>query len=78
MRVAARSHRNTVRPNPMFSAVEFVVRGISTARISWTLFISEHTVQNHLRSVFEKVGVRSRGELVKRLFFDKLYPTLFR
>src|SRR5215212_6361980 len=58
--------------------VKFVVRGLSTTRISRTLFISEHTVQNHLRSVFEKVGVRSRGELVKRLFFDNLYPTLFR
>jgi DNA-binding CsgD family transcriptional regulator len=58
--------------------VELVVRGLSTTRISRTLFISEHTVQNHLRSVFEKVGVRSRGELVKRLFFDNLYPTLFR
>ncbi len=57
--------------------VKLVVRGLSTARISRTLFISEHTVQNHLRSVFEKVGVRSRGELVKRLFFDNLYPTLF-
>ncbi|HKZ27801.1 MAG TPA: helix-turn-helix transcriptional regulator [Rubrobacteraceae bacterium] len=58
--------------------VKLVMRGLSTTRISRTLFISEHTVQNHLRSVFEKVGVRSRGELVKRLFFDNLYPTLFR
>jgi DNA-binding CsgD family transcriptional regulator len=58
--------------------VKLVVRGLSTRRISQTLFISEYTVQNHLRSVFEKVGVRSRGELVKRLFFDNLYPTLFR
>ena len=48
--------------------VKLVVRGLSTTRISRTLFISEHTVQNHLRSVFEKVGVRSRGELVKQLF----------
>jgi DNA-binding CsgD family transcriptional regulator len=56
---------------------KLVVRGLSTARISRTLFISEHTVNNHLRNVFEKVGVRSRGELVKRLFFDNLYPTLF-
>ncbi len=57
--------------------VRLVVRGLSTARISRMLFISEHTVNNHLRSVFEKVGVSSRGELVKRLFFDNLYPTLF-
>ena len=56
--------------------VKLVVRGLSAARISRALFISEHTVNNHLRSVFGKVGVRSRGELVKRLFFDNLYPTL--
>ena len=58
--------------------VKLLMRGHSTTRISRTLFISEHTVQNHLRSVFEKVGVCSRGELVKQLFFDNLYPTLFR
>ncbi len=57
--------------------VKLVVRGLSTTGISRTLHISEHTVQNHLRSIFEKVGVSSRGELVKRLFFDNLYPTLF-
>ncbi|HET7479872.1 MAG TPA: helix-turn-helix transcriptional regulator [Rubrobacteraceae bacterium] len=57
--------------------VGLIVRGLSTAQISRTLYISEYTVQNHLRNVFEKVGVRSRGELVRRLFFDNLYPTLF-
>ncbi|QYJ16175.1 hypothetical protein Rxycam_02006 [Rubrobacter xylanophilus DSM 9941] len=54
-----------------------VARGLSTRQISRTLFISEHTVQNHLRNVFEKVGVHSRRELVKRLFFEGLYPSLF-
>lgn len=54
-----------------------VARGLSTKQISHRLFISEHTVQNHLRGVFEKVGVRSRRELVKKLFFDGLYPALF-
>jgi DNA-binding CsgD family transcriptional regulator len=57
--------------------VKLVVRGASTRQISRSLFISEHTVQNHLSNVFEKVGVRSRRELVKRLFFDNLYPALF-
>lgn len=56
---------------------ELVVRGASTRQISRTLFISEYTVQNHLSNVFEKVGVRSRRELVRRLFIDNLYPTLF-
>lgn len=44
-----------------------VIGGHSTAEISQHLFISAHTVQDHLKSVFAKVGVRSRGELVARL-----------
>lgn len=49
-----------------------VARGASTRQISADLYISEYTVQNHLRSAFEKVGVRSRRELLKRIFFDNL------
>jgi DNA-binding CsgD family transcriptional regulator len=57
--------------------IQHVVRGASTREISQALHISEYTVQNHLSNVFAKVGVRSRKELVRRLFFDNLYPTLF-
>jgi DNA-binding CsgD family transcriptional regulator len=58
--------------------VELVVRGLTTRQIAHTLFISEHTVQKHLSNVYDKVGVRSRAALVKRLFFDDLYPSLFK
>jgi DNA-binding CsgD family transcriptional regulator len=44
-----------------------VSAGRSTADISGRLFISVNTVQDHLKAVFAKVGVRSRGELVARL-----------
>ncbi len=54
--------------------VKLVVGGLSTKQISERLFIAEHTVQRHLTNIFEKVGVRSRRELVKQLFFEHVLP----
>jgi len=56
--------------------VELVVRGASTKQIAATLYISEYTVQDHLSNIFDKIGVRGRKALVKRLFYDNLYPSL--
>lgn len=53
--------------------VDLVVRGASTKQMSRALFISEYTVQDHLSSVFEKVGERGRRALVKRLYLDSLF-----
>jgi DNA-binding CsgD family transcriptional regulator len=54
--------------------VKHIARGRSTRHISGALFLSEHTVHNHLRSVFEKTGVHSRRELVQRLFSEDILP----
>lgn len=48
-----------------------VARGLATSEISRRLCVSPHTVQDHLKSVFEKTGVTSRGKLVARLFFEQ-------
>lgn len=54
--------------------VDLVIRGASTRHIAATLHIAEYTVQDHLSHIFDKVGVRGRRALVKRLCIDSLYP----
>ena len=56
------------------SVIRLVVRGFSNRQISENLFISENTVQRHLSNIFEKVGVRNRRTLLKRLFLENLLP----
>lgn len=45
-----------------------VMRGYTTRQIANSLGMAEYTVQDHLKAVFSKVGVVSRGELTFELF----------
>jgi thiamine biosynthesis protein ThiI len=49
---------------------QLVARGLSMHAIAGRLQLSPWTVQDHLKSIFEKVGVSTRGELVARMFFE--------
>ncbi len=48
--------------------VAAIAQGGSTTEMASKLFLSPHTVRDHIKTVFEKVGVSSRGELVAKLF----------
>jgi DNA-binding CsgD family transcriptional regulator len=51
-----------------------VARGLGTSRIAEDLVLSPHTVRDHVKSVLEKVGVSSRGELIAKVFADHYAP----
>jgi DNA-binding CsgD family transcriptional regulator len=53
-----------------------VLTGDSTAQIAKALHISAHTVQQHFQNIFDKTGVRSRRDLVTKVFFSHYEPRL--
>jgi DNA-binding CsgD family transcriptional regulator len=57
-------------------ACQGVARGMSNKEIAIEYGLSAHTVRDHLKSVFTKVDVASRGELAARLFANIYEPRL--
>ena len=47
------------------SVLRFVLEGLSNKEIAWRLQISESYVKAILQSLFQKTGVRTRGQLVR-------------
>jgi len=41
-------------------------RGLSNRQIAFSLRVAEATIKRHLANVYEKIGVRSRGEAARK------------
>jgi len=51
-----------------------IARGLTNTEIAEALVLSPHTVGDHVKSLFEKLEVGSRQELVARVFLDEYLP----
>jgi DNA-binding CsgD family transcriptional regulator len=51
-----------------------LARGLTNGEIAERLVLSPHTVGDHVKSLYAKVGVGSRQELVARVFLEEYLP----
>lgn len=51
-----------------------IAAGLSTKALADRLYLSPWTVQDHLKSIFQKTGTNSRRELRARIFFEEFLP----
>lgn len=58
--------------------VRLVARGCTNDEIARALAISRYTVADHLKNVFSKLDVTTRGELTSKLYFDHYLPRSMR
>ena len=63
MDLFCRAHGLTRREVELLAAL---AKGSDTRQLASELFVSEHTVQDHLKSIFAKTGTANRGSLLAR------------
>jgi DNA-binding CsgD family transcriptional regulator len=55
---------------------QLLARGATNDEIARSLWISRHTVKDHAKAVYAKLGVASRAELSAKLFHQHIVPSL--
>jgi DNA-binding CsgD family transcriptional regulator len=61
--IVAAAHQLSARE---LEITQLLARGLTTQDIAAQLFISPHTVRDHIKSIFDKTAVRSRGALLAK------------
>ncbi len=65
------AHRLTRRESDV---VTLVAAGRSNQEVARALGVSAHTVGDHLKNIFAKLGVATRGEMTSKLYHDHYLP----
>lgn len=73
MPVLALAYRLTGREQEV---LRHLARGMSTAELAERLGITAHTVRDHIKALFGKVGVHTRAELLARIFAEHYFDRL--
>ena len=51
--------------------IGLLLKGNNSKEIEDKLFISPHTIKNHIYNIYKKLGVKNRGELILLLRVNK-------
>jgi DNA-binding CsgD family transcriptional regulator len=73
MPVLALAYRLTGREQEV---LRHLARGLSTAELADRLGITAHTVRDHIKALFSKVGAHTRAELLARIFAEHYFDRL--
>lgn len=60
--------------NREYEILTWVAKGLTNKEISLQLEISEHTVKNHLKNLFQKLHLNNRVQLAKYAYEHGIYP----
>jgi DNA-binding CsgD family transcriptional regulator len=55
---------------------QLLVRRATNDEIARALWISRHTVKDHVKAIYAKLAVTSRAELSVKLFHEQVVPAL--
>jgi len=76
-----RGVRPSTRENPFgltsreMEVLACLIQGFSNHTIARQLILSPRTVEHHIASILQKMGVQSRNEATARALKDKLFPS---